>query len=94
MNTPIVWLIAALLIAGGTWLGAYAIKKNTQINEARKEGIAIGTGEAAWKTLQAANETVAAERAAEAETPVNPDKAALIEICKRSASCTHRSKYR
>lgn len=92
LNTPVVWLAAAVLLSAG--LGAYAVKKNAEIRSARNEGIAIGTGKAATETLEAATEIAAAERAAEAETPVDANIAYYRELCGRSASCRSRGKYR
>jgi hypothetical protein len=87
-NTPVIWLAAAVLISAG--LGGYAVKKNAEIGMARNEGIAIGTGEAATKTLEEAMATAEAERFAEETTPLPPDKTAIIALCKRSASCKER----
>lgn len=79
------------MICIGLFFGAVTIRHNAELKGARNEGIAIGTGKTATAALEAATKTADAERAAEAETPLPADKAAVIALCKRSASCRERS---
>lgn len=87
---PTTWLVGGVAACLALFLTHVHIKTNARVEGARNEGIAIGTGKTATATLEAATKTAAAERAAEAETPLPADKAAIIALCRRSASCRER----
>lgn len=87
---PIAWLVGAGVVCVGLFFGAVTIRHNAEVAGARNEGVAIGTGKSSTAALEAVAKTAEAERAAEAETPLPADRAAIIALCKRSASCRER----
>jgi hypothetical protein len=90
LGTPTVWLVAAGITAAGLFAGGVAIRHNAQVTAARETGEATGAGKAATAALDAATKTAEAERQAAEEVGTVTDKAAIIELCKRSASCRER----
>ena len=90
MGTPAIWLGGALVIV----IGLFAAGVVGMFNAAQKAkldaGLATGRGEASVATLEEAKKTAAAERTAEATTPLVSVPAELVAICKRSASCIER----
>jgi predicted negative regulator of RcsB-dependent stress response len=85
-KSPNVWLL--VVIAG---MGAVIYFGNQRLQErkaaaAKSEAIATG----ATDTVKAAVETAKAAQEAEASTPLPADKAAIIELCRKSASCRER----
>ena len=92
--TPSVWLGGAAALSLAVFIGAVTIKHNAEVKSARKEGVAIGTGEAATKTLVAANKAAEAAREAETEVPLDADREYYKKLCPKHASCKSRSKYR
>jgi len=59
-----------------------------QRKQAREKAAAEAASAAA--TVQAATATAKAAQAAEASTPLPADKAAIIDLCRKSASCRER----
>lgn len=94
LGTPAVWLGGALVVCLALFAGGVAIKHSAEVKGARNEGIAIGIGRTATATLETAIEAAEAERAAEEAIPLTAERAKLIAICNRSASCEERGKYK
>ena len=89
--TPSIWLGGAVAACLALFVGGVAIKHRAQLAAAVETGKAIGTGETSKQTLDAATKTAEAEREATEEVGTVPaDKAAIIALCKRSASCKER----
>ena len=82
-----IWLLAATIAFGGV---TYATYKNHQAKQiaAAVEATQAKTSAAA---LAAVEKTAEAEREAIDLTPLPRDKSAIIDLCKRSASCRERS---
>lgn len=80
------WLVLAIVGLSATiYIGAGRLRA-LKADVAKHEAVAThATG-----TVAAAVETAKAEREAEAETPLPADKAAILDLCKRSASCRER----
>jgi Sec-independent protein translocase protein TatA len=81
-----VWLlvaIAGLIVV--IWVGHGKLQE-------RKAQLAKAEGQAqtATATVASATETAKAERQAEAETTLPADKQAILDLCRRSASCRER----
>lgn len=91
---PSTWLIGAIVICLGLFGATVTTWHMTKVSGARNEGIAIGTGNAATATLEAATKTAEAERVAEASTPLTAERAELIRVCNKSASCRDRGKFK
>jgi hypothetical protein len=80
------WLFVVIILgAGGVWF-----INSSQKNAAFQKGVEAGKGAASTAAVAAATETSEAQRTAEAETPLPADKLAIIELCRRSASCRER----
>lgn len=84
------WLVGVLTLALPATYGVMKIKSGFETRAAYDKGVEAGKGAASTATVDGALKTAAAERAAEAETPLLTDKAAIIAECKRSASCRER----
>jgi len=69
--------------------GAFAAYKN---HEAKKIAAAVAStkAEISAGAVEAATRTAAAEREAFDTTPLPASKPAIVELCKRSASCRER----
>lgn len=93
-GTPKLWLIGSVVACVALFLGASHLRYTATISAISKASEAKGTATAdarhASATVNAAAETAAAERAAEAEVQLPEDRAAIIALCKRSASCKER----
>jgi hypothetical protein len=88
--TPSMWLGGAVAGCLALFAAGVTIKHRTQLADAVETGKAIGTGEASTAAVTAATETATALREAEAETPLPVDKQAILDLCKRRASCRER----
>ncbi len=90
--TPTIWLGGAVAACLALFAAGVTIKHRAQLEAALATGKAIGTGEASKATLEAATKTAEAERqAAEEVGTVTADRAAILALCRRSASCKERS---
>jgi hypothetical protein len=90
MTNPLIWLaLVGWLLAGGVY-GFQKLQQGRQWQVAYDEGLEAGKGATASTALAAAVETAKEERKAIEDTPLPPDKAAVIALCKRSASCRER----
>ena len=83
-----VWALVAILACVAVIFAGYERidARKRQANEASARGTV------AAEAVKAAIETAAAERKAVEDTPLPADKAAVIELCKRRASCRERGK--
>lgn len=99
---PTILLMLALAMTGPATYGVMWVKReyalaaanrerDRAVTAARSEGRAAGLAEGRAAGLKAAAETKEALATAEVETPLLPDKAALIKACKTSTSCRERS---
>jgi hypothetical protein len=91
---PQLYLILALAAAVPVTYGTMWLKKEWAVSVAYKQGKADGESAVSAKGVASANDTVAAIRAAEAETPLPADKAAILALCKKRASCKERGTLR
>lgn len=88
---PAIYLILALVAALPTTYGVMAVKRNWEVKAAYDKGFEAGKGTASAATVEGATRTASAERQAEADVPPVPaERAAIIERCKRAASCRER----
>lgn len=85
--TKNIWLLVAIIGFGGAAFAAY---KN---HEAKKIAAAVEATKAkvSAEALVAVEKTAEAEREAFDTTPLPPSKPAIVDLCKRSASCRERS---
>lgn len=91
LGAPSIWVIVALALGlAGSW-GGWSLKNKWDIAASYKQGVSDGKASAAVEVVAAAKEIAAADREAEAATPLPADKAAIMELCKRRASCRERS---
>jgi predicted membrane-bound mannosyltransferase len=81
-----VYAVVGLVILAGTVVTGY------KMHEARKIAAAVEAAKAAISAgaVEAVTKTAAAEREATDNTPLPADKQAIVELCKRSASCKER----
>jgi hypothetical protein len=84
------WLLGISLMALPVTYGVTKLNGQREAKAAYEQGKSAGLGAASTATLAGATKTAEAERAAEAETPLPADRAAVIALCKRSASCRER----
>jgi hypothetical protein len=82
-----IWLLAAAIAFGGVTYAAYQNHKAKMIAAAVEATKAKASADA----LAAVEKTAEAEREAIDLTPLPPDKSAILDLCKRSASCRERS---
>ena len=94
MGTPAIWLWGALVICIGLFVAGVVGMFNAAQRAQHEAGLAAGRGETSVATVEAAKQTAEAERIAEAETAFESDRARLIAICNRSASCRDRGKFK
>lgn len=87
---PMIYLVIALGAALPATYGVLKVKHSWEMKAAYDKGVEVGKGFASTATVESATKTAAAERAATDETPLPADKAAIIALCKRSASCKER----
>lgn len=86
-------LIAALCIALPVTYGTMMAKKAIEVELAYKRGQEVGANTVSVATTKAAQTTVAEVEAGEREAPVvSPEKAKIIDLCNRSASCRDRKR--
>jgi hypothetical protein len=90
---PTLILIAALSIALPVMYGTMSAKKAMEVERAYSNGKKVGAETVAAATTEKANDVVRAVDEGEKSAPVvSPDKAKIIELCQRSASCRDRAK--
>ena len=90
---PQLYLILALIAAAPATYGYMWIKQQIVVAKAFEQGKEAGAGSVAAKTTEKSASTVAAVAEGENEAPViSPEKAKLIQLCNRSASCRDRTK--
>lgn len=82
-----IWLLAAIIAFGGVTYAAYKNHQAKQIAAAVEATKARISADA----LASVEKTAEAEREAIEITPLPRDKSAIMELCKRSASCRERS---
>lgn len=84
--TKNLWLIGAIIVGSA---GLFAAYKN---HEAKKIAAAVETTKATISAgaVEAVTKTAAAEREAFDTTPLPASNAAIVDLCKRSASCRER----
>ena len=88
---PTLLLLLALGLSGPVTYGVMWVQRERAAHAAYESGKEAGIAEGRASGVAAASATVEARREAEAEVPPVPaDKAALIALCKRSASCRER----
>lgn len=87
---PMVYLVIALGLALPATYGALKVKHSWEMKAAYDKGIEVGKSFASAATVASATKTAEAERAATDETPLPTDRADIIALCKRSASCKER----
>ena len=93
MFGPQIYLILALVAALPATYGVMWVKRELAVKAAYTQGQSAGAGQTAAATTKAAGKTVAAVAEGEAATPSVPaDKAAIIALCQRSASCRERKR--
>jgi dihydrodipicolinate synthase/N-acetylneuraminate lyase len=88
--TKNLWLIGVIVVGSAGLFAAYKSHEAKEIAtavEATKAAISAGAVEAATKTA-------AAEREAFETTPLPANKPAIVDLCKRSASCRERGTLR
>jgi hypothetical protein len=90
MWNPIVWVaVAGWVLAVGTY-GVQKVVQARQWQAAYDQGVTAGKASASAGAVSSANQTAAAERQATEATPLPADKAAIVELCRKSASCRER----
>lgn len=94
MTSPLLWLaISGWLAVGGTYVFE-ELRRGWDYKAALAEGRASGLAAASSAGVESANQTLTIIREAEAAMPVPADKAAIIALCKRSASCRERGQLK
>lgn len=89
---PQIVLFLVLLLAIPVTYGVMWAEKQIAVTRALARGEEIGKGAAAAAMTAKAAQTVADVQRGEAEAPpVPPERAKLLELCSRSASCRDRS---
>lgn len=89
-GSPLIWVaVVGWLAAAGTY-GFQKLKQGQVWQTAYGQGVTAGKGSASTATVAAATETANAERQAFDTTPLPPSKAAIVDLCKRSASCREK----
>jgi hypothetical protein len=87
------WLKSAnlwmLLLIAGMGVVIYVGHGRLKASRAAEAGAKV-IATTATTTLRAANDIAKAAHEAEASTPLPADKAAILELCRRSASCRER----
>lgn len=89
-GSPLVWLALAGWLATGITYGVQEFQKGRQWRAAYDKGFGAGEAAASKSTVVAATETAKIEREVEESTPLPADRSAVIELCKRRASCRER----
>lgn len=91
---PQLYLILVLAAAIPVTYGTMWLKKEWAVAVAYRQGKIDGEAAVSAKGVANATETAAAIRRAEAETPLPAGKTAIIELCKKRASCRERGTLR
>lgn len=91
---PQLYLILALALAVPATYGTMWLKKEWAVSAAYKQGKTDGEAAVSAKGVASAADTVNEIRRAEAETPLPADKTAIIDLCKKRASCRERGTLR
>ena len=90
---PQLYLILALAAALPATYGVMTVKRQIAVSHAYEVGKRVGEETVAAATTKAAREIVTAQAEGEAAAaPVPADKAAIIALCQKSASCRERKK--
>lgn len=88
---PQLYLMLALAATGPATYGVMWIKREIAVKHAYDSGKRVGAQEAAAAINEASRQRVASVEEGERTAEVVPaDRAKIIEICKRSASCRDR----
>lgn len=90
-GSPLIWLAIVGLLSGPATYGVMKIQELRKWKAAYQLGFDAGKGHSATSTVTEATKTAEAIREAEAETVVPVDKQAIIELCKKRASCRERA---
>jgi len=91
--SPQLYLILALLAAIPATYGVMTVKRQIAVSHAYEAGKRVGEEIVAAATTAKAREIVTAQAEGEASAaPVPADKAAIIALCQRSASCRERKR--
>lgn len=86
LKSPNLWLLVVLIaLCGVIWIGNGKLQER-KAAAARSDAVATHSTE----TVKAAVETARIAHEVEASTPLPADKAAILELCRRSASCRER----
>lgn len=95
LTTPLAWLALAGWLAVPLTYGTMWVKREVAVHGAYEAGKKDGAAAVAAAGVESAERTARARVEAEAEVPATPaDKADLIKLCKRSASCRERGSLR
>ncbi len=89
-GSPLIWAVVVLGLALPATYGVMKVKNAWEMQASYDKGVEAGKGAASAATVEAATKTAAAERQAVEETPLLPDKSAILAKCKTSASCRER----
>ena len=93
MFGPQIYLILALVAALPATYGIMTVKRQIAVSHAYAEGRKVGEETVAAAATARSREIVAAVAEGEASTPAVPaDKAAIMALCQRSASCRERKR--
>lgn len=91
--SPQIYIIIALACAIPVTYGAMWTRMQIATHTAYEKGKTVGAEQVAAKTTEQASNTVNAVNAGEAEAPaIPPERAAIIALCNKSASCRDRVK--
>lgn len=93
-GAPSLWIIGVLVAALPVTYAVTKLRANLEVRAAYEQGKQAGLASASTSTVAEAGKTAAAERAAEAATPLVRDQPAIDELCRRSASCRERDELR
>lgn len=90
---PQIYLMIALALTGPATYGVMWLKREVAVHHAYAEGLKAGKAQVAAATTAKSAEVVEDVQKGEAEAPViSPEKAKIIELCNRSASCRDRAR--
>jgi hypothetical protein len=93
MFGPQIYLILALAAALPATIGVMTVKRQLAVAHAYEAGKKVGEEIVAATITAKAREIVTAQAEGEASAaPVPADKAAIVALCQRSASCRERKR--
>ena len=93
MFGPQLYLILALAAALPATIGVMTVKRQLAVAHAYEAGKRVGEEIVAATITAKAREIVTAQAEGEASAPAVPaDKAAIVALCQRSASCRERKR--